>query len=467
MHPYFTITNAVVLALYAISFLLVAHFAVFGVVGLFKRKVFPTAEKKLRYGIVIGARNEQAVIGNLIESIKASDYPQDKIQIFVVAHNCTDDTAAVARAAGATVYEYNNPDECTKGYAARYLFKQIERDFGTQNYAAFITLDADNVLDTKFMEKMNDAFVANGERVVVTSFRNSKNFGTNVISAMYGLYFVQGCRIESRGRTVLGCSTRVQGTGYLIPASVVKDGWNYVTLTEDWELTADQVLAGTPILYCDEAVTYDEQPTDIHIMWRQRLRWAKGHLLVGIGRFKDVLRTLFTRRSEDSQVRKFSVFDLGMNIYPSLIVFVVILLIQQIFIWLSPLFGRSVLDSYVATMPSTLIGFALYYIFTMLVTTMVYFVERKRIHKFNPLVKLGSILLMPLFLAVSFVLAVVALFTKDISWKPIPHKDTTDLSTLQAMDEELLGEEAAASDEPSGEPTDFGPEGDVPAAPAE
>lgn len=467
MHPYFTITNTVVLVLYVVSFLLVAHFSIFGVVGLFKRKLFPSADKKLRYGIIIGARDEQAVIGNLIESIKASDYPQDKIQIFVVAHNCTDDTAKVAREAGATVYEYNNPDECTKGYAARYLFKQIERDFGTQNYAGFITLDADNVLDTKFIEKMNDAFVANGERAVVTSFRNSKNFGTNVISAMYGLYFVQGCRIESRGRTVLGCSTRVQGTGYLIPASVVKDGWNYVTLTEDWELTADQVLDGTPILYCDEAVTYDEQPTDIHIMWRQRLRWAKGHLLVGIGRFKDVLRTLFSSKKENPNVHKFSVFDLGMNIYPSLIVFVVILLIQQIFIWLSPLFGRSVLDAYMVAMPSTVIGFALYYVFTMLVTALVYFVERKRIHKFNPLVKLSSIVLMPLFLAVSFVLAVVALFTKDISWKPIPHKDTTDLATLQTMDKEIQGESASATDELSNEDAGLDAEGDTPSATAE
>ncbi len=451
MHPYFTITNTVVLTLYVISMLLVTHFLIFGIVGLFKRKTFPSTDKKLRYGIIIGARNEQAVIPNLIKSIQASDYPQDKIQIFVVAHNCTDQTAAVAREAGATVYEYNNPDECTKGYAARYLFQQIERDFGTQNYDGFITLDADNVLDTKFMEKINDAFVASGERAVITSFRNSKNFGTNVISAMYGLYFIQGCRIESRGRTVMGCSTRVQGTGYLIPAKVVEHGWNYVTLTEDWELTADQVLEGTPILYCDEAVTYDEQPTDIHIMWRQRLRWAKGHLLVGIGRFGDVMRTLFTPKKKLPNVRKFSVFDLGMNIYPSLIVFVSILIVQQIFLWLSPLFGLSVIDAYLASLPSTLIGFAFYCFFTMLVTAMVYFVERRRIHKFNPLIKLGSIILMPLFLGVSFILAVVALFTKNIAWKPIPHQDTTDLETLQTKDKELLGDTAPEASPPVSE----------------
>ncbi len=432
---YFTITSAIILALYVISWLLVFHFAIFGIVGVFKRKLFPPTNKKLRYGIIIGARNEETVVPHLINSIKASDYPQEKIHIFVVAHNCTDHTAAVAREAGATVYEYNNPEECTKGYAARYLFEQIERDYGTQNYDGFITLDADNILDAKFLEKMNDAFVASGERAVITSFRNSKNFEKNVISAMYGLYFIQGCRIECRGRTVLGCSTRVQGTGYLVPADAVKNGWHYVTLTEDWELTADQVLSGTPILYCDEAMTYDEQPVDIHMMWRQRLRWAKGHLLVGISRCKDVLKALFTSKRKNPNLHKFSVFDLGMNIYPSLIVFVGILLLQNIFLWLTPLFSDlSVLDAYLATFPSMLLGFGLYYVCTALVSAAMYILERKRIYKFNFGVKLGSILLMPFFLMISFVLAVIALFTKNISWKPIPHKDATTIEMLEAKD---------------------------------
>lgn len=63
----------------------------------------------------------------MIKSIRKSDYPQDKLDIFVVAHNCTDKTAEVARAAGAIVYEYNNPNECTMGFAFKALFKFIEK----------------------------------------------------------------------------------------------------------------------------------------------------------------------------------------------------------------------------------------------------------------------------------------------------------------------------------------------------
>lgn len=431
MNLYAIVTNRIILGLYLVSLALVLHFFVFAVVGLFKRRVFPPTDEKLRYAIVIGARNEAAVLPNLIRSIRASDYPMDKIHIFVVAHNCTDRTAEVAREAGATVYEYDNSDERTKGYAMRYLFAQIEKDHDLQSFDGFITLDADNVLDKRFLEKMNDAFVATGRKAVITSFRNSKNFGANVISAMYGLYFVQGCRMECRGRTVLGCSTRVQGTGYLVPASTVKDGWNYVTLTEDWELTADQVLEGTPVLYCDEAMTYDEQPTGLRIMWRQRLRWAKGHLLVGGARLRDVLRVLFASKRKHPHLRRRSVFDLGMNIYPSLIVFTAIGLLQHLFLWLSPLAGLSVADAYRTVLPSMIIGLVIYYVITAGLTTLVYVVERKRIHHISFPVKLGSILLMPAFLAVSFAVAIVALFQRDVGWKPIPHEDTTSIETLE------------------------------------
>lgn len=92
--------------------------------GVFTKKKFPKTDKKLKYGLIIPARNEEKVVGNLIKSIQKCDYPQDKLQIFVIAHNCMDNTAQICRELGATVYEYNNPDECTMGYAFRYLFNK-------------------------------------------------------------------------------------------------------------------------------------------------------------------------------------------------------------------------------------------------------------------------------------------------------------------------------------------------------
>ena len=253
--------------IFAFCSLLVFHFIFFSIVGIFAYKKYPKAKTQRKYGIIIPARNEEKVVGNLIKSIYKNNYPQDKLHVFVIAHN---------------------PNECTMGYAFRHLFKCIKRDYGINNYDGFFLFNADNILSVDYFEKMNDAFDSCNGEYVITSFRNSKNFGSNIISGMYGLYFMIGCRLESRGRTVLNCSTRVQGTGYVINSKLVEDGWKYVTLTEDWEFTADQILKGQKIKYCDEAVFYDEQPTSFKVMWRQRVRWSRGHLLVYLQKTKEL-----------------------------------------------------------------------------------------------------------------------------------------------------------------------------------
>ncbi len=420
---YLQIVNLIFLILGSLMVLLMFHFPFFAIVGLFARKKFPKTEEKLKYGIIVSARNEEAVIGNLIKSVYKNKYSQDKLQIFVVAHNCTDNTAKIARELGATVYEYNNPKECTKGYAFKFLFDKIRQDWGVENYDGFFVFDADNILADNYFDKMNDAFVANNKEKVITSFRNSKNFGSNVISAMYGIYFIQGCRYESRGRTVCGCSTRVSGTGYVIPSEAIKDGWKYVTLTEDWEFSADQIINKRKIVYCDEAVFYDEQPTKTRIMLRQRLRWAKGHLLVCLTRFKDLIKSIFKPKKKGG-VYKFSLFDMFVNILPICILSTSIFLLQLICTAIAPLFGFDavkVWTDYGITLAYTVICF---YAINILGGLVVLIAEHKRLKNVNAGVLIGAMLLWPIFLFLSIPLEIMCLFVK-VGWKQIPHEDTT------------------------------------------
>ena len=95
-------------------------------IGLFFTRKFKPAKKQHKYAICIPARNEESVIANLIASIHKQDYPQELITIFVVADNCTDNTAKVARDNGAICYERFNDAERTKGFALKYLFERIE-----------------------------------------------------------------------------------------------------------------------------------------------------------------------------------------------------------------------------------------------------------------------------------------------------------------------------------------------------
>ncbi len=430
---YLDIVILVTTVLFTLFGALMVYFLFFAFTGIFRKKSFPKTDVINKFGLIIPARNEESVVGGLIDSIKKNNYPQDKLQIFVIAHNCSDRTAEVAREHGATVYEYNNPKENTLGYAAKYLFSRIEEDYGTANYDGFIMFNADNILDKNYIARMNDAFEYYGKDSVITSYRNSKNFGANLMSGLYGLYFAVGCRLESRGRTVSGCSTRVQGTGYLFNSNVVKNGWPYVTLTEDWEFTADQILYGNTIKFCDDAVFYDEQPTSFRIMWRQRVRWSRGHLLVFYARFKELFASLFKKETK----HRVSLYDITVLILPSPLILMLLQILQIILMFIAPLIDPDVTMHRVLFgetsnfwtsqgflfmfLKSTVISTAA----TVLMAALMFVIERRRIHGVSFIKKVLICLLWPLFLMIQLPMDIQAFFSRNLGWKPIPHNDKT------------------------------------------
>lgn len=258
--------------------ILYAYMALYAVIGAAATRRFSPARRHHRYGIVIAARNEEAVIADLIESIHRQTYPRDLITIFVVADNCTDRTARIARLHGAVVYERKDPLHQTKGYALQYLFRCIRDDYGIRFFDGYLVLDADNTLKCDYIEKMNDAFDS-GEKII-TSYRNTKNLSDNAIAASYAIHWLRTIRMEHRARSVLRLATRITGTGFLFSSELVTNGWKFTSLTEDRAFCADAALKGYSISYQHEAEFFDEQPADLRIAMRQRIRWAKGNLLV-------------------------------------------------------------------------------------------------------------------------------------------------------------------------------------------
>ena len=256
---------------------IVIHKAFYFVIGMFFTRKFKPAKKKHKYAICIAARNEKYVIGNLLDSISKQDYPKELLTVFVVADNCTDDTAKIARDNGAICYERFDDVHKTKGYALEYLFDRIEEDYGRMSFDGYFIFDADNLLKADYISKMNDAFDS-GEKMI-TSYRNTKNFDENWIASTYALHWIRSIRTNHRARSVLRLATNIQGTGFLFTNEIVRDGWHYTSLTEDRALTADAVAQGYRISYQDEAEFFDEQPVSLKVALRQRLRWSKGHLL--------------------------------------------------------------------------------------------------------------------------------------------------------------------------------------------
>ena len=396
--------------------LLYAYRTLYLLIGLFRTKKFAPAQNLHRYAILIAARNEDTVIGNLLDSIARQDYPAEYRSVFVVADNCTDQTAAVTRARGAVCYERFDTKHVTKGYALQYLLEQIARDYGPDAFEGYFIFDADNLLKRDFISRMNDAFDA-GE-TVVTAYRNSKNPDANCLAAGYALHWLRTARFESRARSALGVSTWVQGCGFLFAASLVRDGWHYTSLTEDRAFSVDAILSGHRISYQHEAEFYDEQPTDLRIVMRQRIRWVKGHLEAFRDYAGNLLREIFAGQATFR--RKWICYDMLMTILPYSVIFIPLKLLK--FAASAALILQNAALSAVWHM---LIGefftLLIYEHFAVIPAAVLLFIlERHRL----PSVRWQRVLLFsltfPLFGIIGDIATWIALFTR-VTWKPIPH----------------------------------------------
>ncbi len=369
-----------------------------------KKSAAPITEHSI--AVLICARNEAAVIGNLIDSIRSQTYNAEKVRIFVMADNCTDETADIARMAGATVYTRANRLEVGKGYALQTLMKHLKKDF-PEGFDGYLVLDADNVLSPTYLEEMNRKFSEGAD--IITSYRNSKNFGSSWISAGYALYFLRESRFLNRVREMNGTSCSVSGTGFLFSRAVAEEvgDWPYHLLTEDLEFSADQVSRGRRIAYCEKAELFDEQPITFRQSWRQRMRWSRGYLQVFKAHGADLLRGMLRG--------SFSCFDLTMSIAPAFILTIVSITCNLgLGIW-GAMIGDNVMIA-VKSIGQMVVSMYLTLLFIGAVTT---FAEWKHILVSTPK-KLLSILTFPLFMFTYIPISVVSLFGK-VTWKPITH----------------------------------------------
>lgn len=459
---------------------LVIYRSLFIFIGLFWTRKFKPAKNKHKYGIVIAARNEETVIGNLIDSINRQDYPKELLTIFVVADNCTDKTAEIVREKGCICYERFDNERKTKGFALEYLFDCIEKDYGRMSFEGYFVLDADNLLKRDYISKMNDAFDA-GEKII-TSYRNIKNIDENWVTMSFAIHWLRSIRFNHRARSVLRLATNIQGTGYLFASEVVKDGWHYTSLTEDRGLTADAVAQGYRISYQDAAEFYDEQTPNYKVAYNQKLRWSKGLLInfkeSGLKLFKNII---FGRKyakvkwsKEEVNNKKwyeklfialkdrFIMYDTFMQLLPTNVInlfrwILVVLILRSCYNYST---GVNNIDffaggTYLAqvlrhffnikiNIPSGvnaiwatfLIGIwaRLFYrigayLENIIVPYYILFLERKRIKKISLKKIICYSFLWPIFDIVGRYTTYIALF-KKVTWKPVPHTSKITIDDL-------------------------------------
>lgn len=381
--------------------------------------------KEHRFAAIISARNESAVIGQLLDTIRDQKYPAELLDAIVIADNCTDHTAQVAREHGAIVYERFNQEKVGKGYALNYAFQHIADDYGDRYYDAYVIIDADNLLDENYFAEMNKTF-CKGYRIM-TSYRNSKNFATNWISAGYSLWFLREAKFLNNARMMLGTSCAVSGTGFLVSSEIIRErgGWNYHLLTEDIEFTVDTVIRGENIGYCAGAMLYDEQPTTFQQSWTQRMRWAKGFYQI-VAKYGGRLSGGIVTKH---RIKKFASYDLTMTVMPAMLITIFILISDAVLVLMAA-FGSMYMPHLFQTMLSSL-AFWLggYYSSLLFMGAATMITERKKIN--CPWWKrILYTFTFPFFQLTYLPISLAALFQK-VEWKPIRHEVAKSLDEVR------------------------------------
>lgn len=366
---------------------------------------------KHRFAVLVSARNEEKVIGELIRSINSQTYGRENLRIFVIADNCTDNTAKTAGNLGAVVYRRFSSEKIGKGYALDELFRHIAADYPKNFFDGFFVFDADNVLEENYIEEMNRTF-CDGYKII-TGYRNSKNYGSNWISAGYSLWFLRESRYLNHACFLLGNSCAVSGTGFFLSREIAEKcgGWPFHLLTEDIEFTVHNVIRGEKIGFCKNAVLYDEQPTLFSQSWHQRTRWAKGYLQV-FGKYgRELLKGIL--RGD------FSCFDMAMNIMPAFVLSVSCGIFNAAAAVFSVLSGESVLPVLFS------FGESIFnmYLTLFAVGAVTVFSERKQIHtSFRK--KILYTFTFPIFMFTYIPISAAAIFMKP-EWRPIGHSIKT------------------------------------------
>jgi 1,2-diacylglycerol 3-beta-glucosyltransferase len=257
------------------------------------RRVGP-AMRQRRFAVVVPAHNEEAGIAATLESLKRIDYPAPLWEIIVIADNCTDRTAAIAREAGVTALERNDTDRRGKGFALRWCFDRLLAEDHPRD--GVVVVDADTEPGVNMLSVMNDYLEA-GARVIQVSDMVRPLPGA-WSSEMTRLGFTLYNLVRPLGRKAFGGSAGLKGNGMCFTLQVLKNHpWDAYSRAEDLEYGLRLLLEGIPVTFAPEATILATMPAEASHAESQRARWEGGRLPLIRRYWRPLLDRVFRKAS--------------------------------------------------------------------------------------------------------------------------------------------------------------------------
>lgn len=382
------------------------YYGVTGLFAFFKRKEETISKKKNnKFSIIIAARNEEAVIGNLIDSLKKQNYPKDKFDINVIVNNSTDNTYKVSKKHGANTIKCEVPVK-SKGEVLHYIFNK----FKDKDNDAYVIFDADNLVHPDFLKYMNESL--NKGFKVAQGFRDSKNYQDNWLSGSYALFYYIQNFFFNLSRKKINSSASINGTGFMVEKKFIESlDFSPITLTEDVELTTVCAIHNEKIDFQDKAITYDEHPTNFRVSLKQRLRWSKGNLQCWKYYHRDLVKSFIKNHN-------LACVDMYLN---NLAAFIQVLSFVVIGIG----FIEKMIVEEVSFTVFGLFGMLLSYLGTFVVSLFVTIYNKKSVTAM-----MSSLILFSIFMITWFPINVVSLFKKEIKWEHIGHNRSVNIDDI-------------------------------------
>jgi 1,2-diacylglycerol 3-beta-glucosyltransferase len=272
-----TLAAFVLLALLAIPAVIACGYLL--ILTLLSQRAKPPIPRSrtLKFDVIVPAHNEASVIERTVCSLRKIDWPPDRFRVLVIADNCTDSTALLARQAGAEALERNDANLRGKGYALAFAFRSSR----AHDWAdAVVVIDADAEVSSNLLS----AFAA---RIELGAHAIQAHYGilnpmaswrTRLITIAKAAFHI----VRSRARDRLRLSCGIRGNGWCVTHGLLdKAPYHAYSLTEDLEYGIDLGLAGFRVAYADEAHSDAEMVTDEKVAGTQRRRWEDGrfHLI--------------------------------------------------------------------------------------------------------------------------------------------------------------------------------------------
>lgn len=236
------------------------------------------------FGVLMPSHDEELLLPRTLKSLDGQDYPRNLFRAIVVADNCSDKTADIARLGGALVLERHNPHMTGKGHAIRFALEHID----LREYGAIVIVDADSVVASDFLLQLDEA-LQKGDRII-QCYNGVGNPGTSWFTRLLDVSRTLSNEVFHPAKGKLGLSSFLMGNGMCFSRSVLeKYGWNAFTVGEDWEYYACLITAGEKVSFSQRARVYHQESSTLRQATSQRIRWSSGRIAVlakyGLGMF--------------------------------------------------------------------------------------------------------------------------------------------------------------------------------------